>query len=81
MGVTQVIIKEKLVILCEFFKLRAAIRPVGVIGAGLILSGMVVGAFAGWKPEPTTLDSLVGVRLTCEAMVASWFGHRISITK
>ena len=61
--------------------LRAAIRPVGVIGAGLILSGMVVGAFAGWKPEPSTLDTLVGVRLTCEAMVASWFGHRISITK
>jgi len=61
--------------------LRAAIRPVGVIGAGLILSGMVVGAFAGWKPEPSTLDTLAGVRLTCEAMVASWFGHRISITK
>ena len=61
--------------------LRAAIRPFGVVGAGLTLAGMVIGAFAGWKPESTTLDSLVGVRLTCEAMVASWFGHRISITK
>ena len=61
--------------------LRAAIRPFGVVGAGLTLAGMVVGAFAGWKPEPSTLDTLIGVRLTCEAMVASWFGHRISITK
>jgi len=81
LGVTQVTIKEKLVILCEFFKLKIAIRPFGVVGTGLTLAGMVIGTFAGWKPEPTTLDSLAGVRLTCEAMVASWFGHRISITK
>ena len=61
--------------------LRAAIRPIGVIGAGLILSGMVVGAFAEWKPEPSVLDTLTGVRLTCEVMISSWFGHRISITR
>lgn len=61
--------------------LRAAIRPVGVIGAGLTLIGMVVGALAGWKPNPLMADTLTGIRLASEAVVSSWFGDRISISK
>jgi len=61
--------------------LRAAIRPIGVIGAGATLIGMVVGALIEWKPEPSMIDTLVGIRLASEAIISSWFGDRISISK
>jgi len=61
--------------------LRAAIRPLGVIGAGTVLSGMVYAAFAGYRPDPAVADTLTGVRLSCEIIVSSWFGSRISIEK
>ena len=61
--------------------LRAAIRPFGVIGSGFILILMVVGALVGWKPDPSMVDTLTGVRLASEAIISSWFGDRISISK
>lgn len=61
--------------------LRAVIRPVGTIGAGGILGVMVFMALNGYKPAPEIADTVVGVRFTCEAIVSSWFGDRINITK
>jgi hypothetical protein len=61
--------------------IRASIRPLGVIGALLILSGMVIGSLSGWKPDPAMTDTLAGIRLASEAIVSSWFGDRISISK
>lgn len=61
--------------------LRAVIRPIGTIGAGLILGAMVYATLTGHKPDPAVADTLVGVRYTCEAIVSSWFGDRISVTK
>lgn len=61
--------------------LRAVIRPIGTIGAGTVLGVMVVAALQGYKPAPEMADTIVGVRYTCEAIVSSWFGDRISIGK
>ena len=61
--------------------LRAAIRPVGVVLAFTTLILMVVGALSGWKPDPSMADTLVGVRLSCEVMISSWFGDRFSLSK
>ena len=61
--------------------LRAAIRPFGVIGSGFILILMVVGALVGWKPDPSMVDTLTGVRLASEVIISSWFGDRISLSK
>ncbi len=61
--------------------LRAAIRPFGVVLSFSVLIMMVGGALAGWKPDPSMADTLTGVRLSSEAMISSWFGDRISITK
>lgn len=61
--------------------LRAVIRPLGTVGAGLVLGIMVVAALAGKKPDPLMADTLAGVRYSCEVIVSSWFGDRISITK
>ncbi len=61
--------------------LRAAIRPIGVIIAFSILCAMVYGSLKGWKPDPTMIDTLAGIRLSCEAMVSSWFGDRITLGK
>lgn len=58
--------------------LRAAIRPLGVSIALLALVGMAIAAV--FIPE-INMDALVGPRITCEAMVSSWFGHRITISK
>lgn len=60
--------------------LRASIRPIGVSGACLILGIMVVGALSGWKIEPSMQSTIDGVRYSCEVIVSSWFGDRISIT-
>ena len=51
--------------------LRAGIRPVGVIFAFLTLAAM-----AAFNPIG---ESVLGVRLTCEAICSSWFGDRIRL--
>lgn len=51
--------------------LRAVIRPVGVITAFLILGYMVV-------TSPAETPVILGVRCSCEALVTSWFGDRIT---
>ena len=61
--------------------LRAAIRPVGVIGAMCVLGLLAIAAFEGYKVEPAAQSTVDGVRLTCELIVSSWFGDRISLSK
>jgi hypothetical protein len=60
--------------------LRASIRPFGVIGSLLILGAMALAAFEGQDPLPGAIDTLTGVRLTCELIVSSWFGTRIALS-
>ena len=60
---------------------RAVIRPIGVIGAGCVLGGMVLMALAGYKPPAEMVDTIIGVRLSCEVIVSSWFGDRLSIAR
>ena len=64
--------------------LRAAIRPIGVILAFLVLIGMVTAIFTGNYDKliaiPNGESTLTGVRVTCEAMVSSWFGSRFTIS-
>lgn len=60
--------------------LRAAIRPIGVIASLLVLAAMVWAVFGGYTPGENTGDTLIGVRLTCELIVSSWFGTRIAIS-
>jgi len=52
--------------------LRAVIRPAGVIMAFFILGYMVV-------TSPLETASVLGVRASCEVMVSSWFGDRLTI--
>lgn len=59
--------------------LRAVIRPVGTLGAGIVLGVMVLMALNGYKPDPSMADTIAGVRYSCEIIVSSWFGDRISI--
>jgi len=59
--------------------LRAVIRPMGTLGAGVVLGGMVLMALNGYKPDPSMTDTIDGVRYSCEIIVSSWFGDRISI--
>jgi hypothetical protein len=61
--------------------LRAVIRPVGTIGAGVVLGVMVYAAIIGYKPDPSMIDTLTGVRYSCEVIVSSWFGDRIVISR
>lgn len=61
--------------------LRAAIRPIGVVGAGLTLAGMVVASIMDIKVDPTMAGTLEGVRLSSIAIVSSWFGDRLSVHK
>jgi len=61
--------------------LRAAIRPVGTVGAGMILALMVYASITGYKPDPSMIETLTGVRLSCEVVLSSWFGSRISLSK
>ncbi len=49
--------------------LRASIRPVGVIISFVILLSITTGL----------INNLDGVRLSCEAIISSWFGNRITI--
>ena len=60
--------------------LRAAIRPVGTVLAFATLALMVSAALGGYKPASEMADTITGVRYSCEVMVSSWFGSRISIS-
>jgi len=63
--------------------LRAAIRPLGVIAAFGLLSWLAYLTITGEMIDysaPAT-DTLTGIRISCEAMISSWFGHRIAISK
>lgn len=59
--------------------LRAVIRPLGTVGAGVVLAVMVLAALGGYKPDPSMNETLTGVRYSCEVIVSSWFGDRIRI--
>jgi len=52
--------------------LRAVIRPAGVVMAFFILGYLVV-------TSPVETASVLGVRASCEVMVSSWFGDRLTI--
>jgi hypothetical protein len=60
--------------------MRAAIRPIGTVFAFLILAGMVIASFNGWKFDPSVKPMLDGIRLSSEFIITSWFGSRISIS-
>lgn len=60
--------------------LRAAIRPLAVVGAFVILGGMVVGTGLGWTPAEGLKETIAGIRGACILTVTSWMGDRISIT-
>jgi len=60
--------------------LRASIRPFGVIGSMLILGGLALISFDGAQVDPSAIETLTGVRLTCELIVSSWFGTRIALS-
>ncbi len=60
--------------------LRAVIRPASVIGAMIILGAMVYASVTGYKPDASMADTLAGIRLSCEAIVSSWFGDRLKIS-
>lgn len=59
--------------------LRASIRPIGVVASMMILAGMIAASCCGWNPGPEANPSVDGVRHTCELIISSWFGTRISI--
>jgi len=58
--------------------LRAAIRPIGVVMAFVILGYMVYEAQTATEMATSTW---IGVRLSCETMISSWFGNRFTISK
>ncbi len=60
---------------------RAAIRPCGVLIAFWILAGMLVASSTGWTPEASMQDTVTGVRYSCEVIISSWFGDRLSIAR
>lgn len=67
--------------------LRSAIRPMGVVLAFMLLSGIVFLMFygegkLGQSPfgGEVLSDTLAGVRVSCEAIISSWFGDRIRIS-
>jgi len=61
--------------------LRAIIRPLGTVGAGIVLGGMVLASVLKVQIDPSMNETLTGVRYTCEVIVSSWFGDRLSISK
>lgn len=61
--------------------LRAAIRPIGVslaLGTLIVLAYM---SLTGHKIDSSMTDTVTGIRLSCELVVSSWFGDRISMGK
>ena len=60
--------------------LRASIRPATVIICTGILIYLGASAVMGVKFDPSTTATVDGIRVTCEAVVSSWMGDRISVT-
>jgi hypothetical protein len=58
--------------------LRASIRPIGVIMAFIILSGMAYLAFNDYTFSAEMKSTVDGVRYACVVIMASWFGDRLS---
>ncbi|NVM23649.1 MAG: hypothetical protein HWN68_17940 [Desulfobacterales bacterium] len=63
--------------------IRAAIRPIGVICSFILLGGMAYLILTEGMPQlsPEAAECLTGIRVSAEAMLSSWFGHRIAISK
>lgn len=61
--------------------LRAIIRPLGTLGAGVVLGLMVLMTLNGYKTDPTMADTLAGVRYSCEVIVSSWFGDKLTTSR
>ena len=65
--------------------LRAAIRPIGVACAFILLGVIGVltltGNMEGFTDVPGAVDTVTGFRLSCETMISSWFGNRISLSR
>lgn len=86
--------KELLLAQVEYFKrdisgvpsqwvidLRAVIRPMGTLGAGCVLGLMVMLSMSGYTVEPEMADTLAGVRYSCEVIVSSWFGDKLTTSR
>lgn len=61
--------------------LRAAIRPVGVAMAFIILITLVALSFCNAQIDSSLTDTVTGIRLSSELILSSWFGDRITISK
>jgi hypothetical protein len=64
--------------------LRAAIRPAGVIIAFIVLVTMAILSITSEHIVDTdgSIDKmLTGIRYSCELIISSWFGDRISLSK
>jgi len=63
--------------------LRAAIRPIGVCISFVILAWMsylyITGEITRLIGITGAEETLTGIRLSCEIVITSWFGHRITI--
>jgi hypothetical protein len=58
--------------------LRAAIRPIGVVMAFIILSVMAYMSLTEYTVTPDTKPITDGVRYACIVIISSWFGDRLS---
>ncbi len=61
--------------------LRAAIRPIGVVAAFAIIIVLAGLSFCSLQIDPSLTDTVNGIRISCELIVSSWFGDRITIGK
>ena len=62
--------------------LRAAIRPIGVILAFVTLGAIVyLSLNSKMLTDTNILETVTGVRLSCEVIISSWFGSRFSLMK
>ena len=60
--------------------LRAAIRPLGVVFSFIILAVMVAATLMDIEVKESAIPTLTGVRYSCEVILSSWFGDRITIS-
>ena len=86
--------KELILAQVEFFKrdisgipsqwvvdLRAVIRPIGTLGAGCVLGLIIMMSMTGYSVPPEMQETLAGVRYSCEVIVSSWFGDRLTSSR
>jgi len=65
--------------------LRAAIRPIAVcVSIGILVIMAVANLFytaelVKASQVAIVADTLTGIRLSCEGIIASWFGSRVSL--